>query len=621
MDRFSSALSRHLVLYRSVPGWALVAFGLGIAVSFSPNLLTIYGIHNDYETLYVKSATFFHPEAEALFAIARPVAALLTNLPILPVETLPDLRWTRIFSLLTVWLLGVQMMSICLHRLRTRAWDALVIALATFLVLPFVYSVLAANAWAPHLIAVLLAFVAYAILSGSNLLLVSFPGNSRHGNYRLQVAQALEYATRKPVWLACLVCQLAFYDYPPNALILTLFPIIAVLFSRHPPAYRVLVAVRDVVFIGVNMVIFVVTAKLVYLPFVQLFTSLGTGVSAAEQTNSLSARLTATYHFGFNLDPAAAWHRVVSLLKVTGDVWFLPQIEAHVAVGMVVVLAIALANVGALVGRRQAGTSTPAGSDAPVLSRLVIGPRSLPAVVTFAVPAVCFVIAGSAILVSATGFITYRTTAIATAIVAVVLLFAVRGIVDALWRLVGSRLVAAGLMADVATAGLACTAVAANFHANDLTLRLARNEFAYFSAFVRHAAEKKSEMIVIVDPRPFALPEDIPVVYDRRGRAVPPYELGCLSSYCLQNGAVVHIAARELGYPLGSREILTARGDDVFAGLTCEMLTNPQAALPPNARRRGREWVKWLRGIPSLTCLDFDLSWHDVGIDLTRPGD
>ncbi|HYD04342.1 MAG TPA: hypothetical protein VEC60_01390, partial [Reyranella sp.] len=420
----------------SVPGWAILALCLAVTVAFSPNLLAIYGIHNDYEMLHFKSFTFLHPEAEEQFAIARPLAALFTNLTILPVDTLSDYRWTRLFSLMTLCLLGAQLMSICLRRLGTRTWDAVVIALATFLVPPFIYSVLAASAWTLHLLTILLAFVAYTILSKSNVLLLSFllhgPGRR---NPRLLLSQALQYAKLTPVWLSCIVCQLAFYDYPPNALILVLFPVISVLFSQWSPIYRALVAIRDMVFIAVNVVIFAVTAKFIYLPFVRLFTLLGTGV-APENAHPLVERLRTTYQFAFNFDPFAAWHRLVNVLTVTGDLWFLPQSRAHVAVGLAVAFAVAMANIGALMGRRRAAASM--GDGGWILSRFVIDLRRVPAIVTIVVPVACFLVAAAPILASATGFVTYRTIAIPSAFVAVVALFVVRGAVDMVWRTIGN---------------------------------------------------------------------------------------------------------------------------------------------------------------------------------------
>jgi len=615
--RVSRGWLRKHVVPRRVPLVAILAFSIGVVFAFSPNLVQVYGIHGDYETLNFKSPTFFHPEAEALFAIARPVAALLTNLTILPVQTLSDYRWTRVFSILTVCFLGYQLMALCIHRLRTSVPDAVGIALATFMVPPFIYSVLNASAWAPHLFCVLLVLTAYGTLSRSNLFLVSFHEGLDRRDYRLLLSQALAYARLRSVWTACIVYQLALYDYPPNAMMLALCPVVMVLFSRAPAFYRGLVALRDIAFVGANLVIFAVSAKLIYLPVARLFTSLGRGAPTPADADPLAERLTATYIFAFNFDPGAALERLGNLFGVAGDLWFLPQAKFHVVLGIVMVLALVLAQLSTLLN--HSAKKPPAdGETGPLLNRLSIKDGGLPALVAIGVCVACFVVAGSAILASATGFITYRTITVPTAILAVVSLFAVRGIVEWTWRIVGGSAAASDRTADVAVGLLACAAVGGNFYLNDLTLRLARNEFAYFTAIVRHVIELKSNTIVIVDSRPFSLPDDIPVVYDRRGRAVPPYELGCLSGYCMQSGSIVQIAARELGYPPGSFNVFSERGGYAIEGMTCETLADEKVAVPATATRRARASIKWYRSLAPLTCVSYGLDWHDVGIDLHR---
>jgi hypothetical protein len=611
----SGRRKRAAIHQRVIPGWTILFFCLGIAVVFSPNVFAVYGLHNDYEMLNYKSSHFFHPEAEALFAIARPVAALLTNLTMLPVNTLADFRWTRIFSILTVCFLGSQMISLCIQRLRTRAQDAIALSLVTFLVLPFIYSVINATAWSPHLVTVLIAFVSYRILSDSNVLLIAFLGKAGWRDIRPLTRQAWGYFRLKPVWLACLVYQLALYDYPPNALILVLFPIIAVLFSRMPASFRTAIAVRDIFFIGGNVFFFLLTAKVIYLPFVRLFTSLGTGISANAPLGPLATRLTATYRFDFNADPGAALARLKNLLKVTGDLWFLPQTGAHLFVGAVVLVAIIAANILPLLVQRNGLRSEM--ESAGNLSRLRFELRPLPQAITLAIPIVCFVMAGSAILASATGFVTYRTIAIPTAVVAIMFIFSVRSSVGTAWWGIGSPFAAAGTVADLSMALVVCVAIAANFYVNDLTMRLSRNELAYFTGITRQAIDNKSHVVVIVDPRPFNLPEDIPVVYDQQGRAVPPYELGCFSGYCLQTGSIVQIVARELGYSADKFKVYSARGGDPIPGLTCEMLA-PGTPLPADLSEQSISIVKWFRSLAPLTCVTYSLDWHDVGIDLSR---
>jgi hypothetical protein len=614
-DRSASTRQRIFDIGR-IPIWAVAVTCAAIVLAFSPNIVQIYGIHNDYEMLNFRSRSFLHPEAESLFAIARPVAALLTNLPMLPVDSLLDFRWTRIFSILTICFLSCQMIAICIHQIRMKVQDSVAVSLATFLVLPFIYSALNATAWPPHLLTIGLALVAYRILSTSNILVLSMLDLGGRRDHGVLMRQACAYVGLRPVWMAVVVYQMALYDYPPNALILTLLPVVTILFSRTPLLYRAAIAVRDTVFIGGNIVFFSLTAKLIYLPFVRLFTSLGTGVATSSDLNSLSARLTATYHFDFNADPWAAWDRLCNLLRVTGNVWFLPQAEMHVVVCIAIVLAFVLAQIVALAGRERRDVL---GQEvqAPSLARLTIWSWSLPAIVSVVMLPICFLVAGSAVLASATGFVTYRTVTVPTAIVAIVLLFSARGIVELAWRAIGNPWAASGIVADAAMSLVVCAALAGNFYVNDLTMRLARNEFFYFSGIIRQAVENKSTNIVIIDPRPFMLPEDIGVVYDQHGRAVPPYELGCFSGYCMQSGSIVEIVAREMGYPPHKFDFYSVRAGDPIPGLTCGMLTSTQS-LPPGLTEKQAWTVRWFWTLAPLTCVTYSLEWHDVEADLRR---
>ena len=61
------------------------------------------------------------------------------------------------------------MISICIHRLRVDALPAAVMAMGTFLVPPFIYSVLNAPAWGAHLVPIMIAFFSYRMLSRSNV--------------------------------------------------------------------------------------------------------------------------------------------------------------------------------------------------------------------------------------------------------------------------------------------------------------------------------------------------------------------------------------------------------------------------------------------------------------------
>src|SRR5947207_10836934 len=128
------------------------------------------------------------------------------------------------------------MMGVCIHRLHAAPLEAFVIALATFLTPPFIYSVLAATAWAGHLLPVLLAFAAYALLSRSNMLTLPFLQDAVRWDYRGMQRQIWSYVQVRSVWWASLAFEAALFTHPPNALIIAVFPAVAVLFSRAPVA-------------------------------------------------------------------------------------------------------------------------------------------------------------------------------------------------------------------------------------------------------------------------------------------------------------------------------------------------------------------------------------------------
>jgi hypothetical protein len=595
---------------RNNPITAVLVVAFAIVVAFSPNILVVSGIHNDYEMLYYRSPGFFHIEAGSLVAIARPVSTLLTNLPLIAVHSLSEFRWTRIFSTLSLCFLAAQMTAICVHQLHTRMWDAAIIVLATFLG----YSVLNAPAWVAHLLPVFVCFVSYIVLSQSNIQLLSFIELFARKEYGALLRQVLAYLSLHVVWKACLIYQIAFYDYPPIALILVLFPLVGALFSKAPTGFRTFVALRDLAFVCANVVFFSLTTKLIYFPIVRHFTSLGSPDASPPQGPPFLARMAATYHFDFNLDLVAAWDRLVDILRVSGDLWFLPQANVHVLVGPLAVIAIACANgTTYLARRRRSGRQDMLAGT--VVSQLSFVSSSATAWFAIAVPVACIVVAASPVLAASGGFVTYRTVTVPCAIVAIVSIFAIRCVVEALWAGIGSPLVEASKPGDVAIALAAAVACAANFHANYLTMKLARNELAYFTGIIREAVANRSKLIVIVDSRPFMLPEDIPVVYDGKGRSIPPYELGCFSGYCLQTGAIAHIAEAELGHPVDEIAVYSERDSYPVPGLTCQMLTAPTPSYPANASKKSVDLIDWFRTQAPVTCVQYSLDWHDLGYD------
>lgn len=590
--------------HRRSPDWAFLVLIVAVALAYCPGVLNVFSLLSDFDALALKSDHFFfHNEAVHLLSIARPVAALLSNWPMLFVQSPEDFRWIHLFSLLTVCVLGCWMIEISIGRLYASAWDAVAVALGTFMGLAFIYPVLESTAWVPHLLTTLLAFWAYSILSRSNVRALALLSDAARSDYRPIFRQSLAYCRARPVWLSCVVYQFAFYSYPPFALLVVTFPVISVLFSRSPATYRQFIAVRDVLFVGANLVFYSVSTKLIYLPLVRFFTAKGSGAADAYESEQAAA-LYAGHQFLYNTDPSAMARRLGHLMRVSGDLWFPPQANMYIFTAIACSLALLAAWPRA---RAAAGEG------------LIAGAKDRGWIITVLVLAACFLMAASPILVSAGGFVAYRTSVATTAVTAIVFVFAIRSIAEGLWAKFGASSGAARAGA-VAIALAAATAFAANAYANYAVMKLGRNEVAYFTDIVRQAVDNRSKAIVLIDPRPWngAQGYNMWPIVDEKGRAVPPFELGCFSSFCLQNGSIVRVIAAELGLPAKDYELVVTRAGDPVPGLTCEMLEGPAASYPPNASARSIELINRYRSFAPLTCVMASTMWHDLGLDLRK---
>jgi hypothetical protein len=587
-----------------VPLWTAALFVLGLVVVFSPNLIWVSGIHGDYETIYFKSAG--QGMIDQLLAIGRPVAAIFNDLTILPMQSVSSIRWIRMFSLLTACVLGMQMLTICIAVLRTRKVDALAICLVTVLVPPLIYSILQPAAWAPHLVTLLFALAAYLVLSQSNLQLLSFVALVRERQWHALPRQAWAYACSRPVWAGALIYLLALYDYPPNAMILVLFPVVAVLFSQTPRIYRLLIAARDIAFVGLALVLYGVSAKLIYFPLVSPFVYWNSEAWRQAQL-AANARTAANYEYKINTDIGAILERVGNLMKLAGDVWFLPQTRIYLIALVLILLAMGAVFLLAMLRPGERGEDgTPERTFRVWL---------LHAVAAGLVPAICFVAAAAPVVVAGGGFITYRTIPAPIAIAAVVVLWSAGSLVATGWRLVGGSRRAASLARSAAMLLTVAAALAANFYANYATMTLARNELAYFKQIVREASREKSRAIILVDPRPSTLPEENPQIFDQHGRSVPPYELGCLSGYCQQTGAIVRVAAAELGLPQDAFDVFIVRDDQPVPGISCALLASDTPTDKAGASEKVRWYVNFYRNLRPFTCKTYSLAWHDLALN------
>ncbi len=601
-------------LYRRVPVWTILVFAGVIAGAYAPNVLQVFSLLDDYDVLSLKSMHFFfHLETEHLFSVARPLAAMFTNLPVLAVQSAADFRWIRILAILTVCLAGAQMIANCIIRLNTSKLDAVAVALATFLVPSFIYAVLSATAWMPHLVTTVIAVGAYTLLGRSNARAMPFLVLARRRDYRAFWHQVFVYSCSRPVWTACLVYQLAFYDYPPYATIMVVFPAIGILFSRAPLPHRMLIALRDLCFIGANFLLYFLSTALIYLPFVRLFTLKGTGDLSVYENEFVAAGY-ANHQFKYNMDLNAILTRLEKMMTLSGDLWFLPQMNMHVVVGGVFLFALLLANGMGLFVRPRAPPCAVEDSVGLARLRLVSWPPQ--GVVVVFVLTCCVVMAAMPVLASAGGFIMYRTSVSAIAVAAIAFVFATRGIASAIWQMVGNPLSAAATVGTAATVLTVGAAFAANFDANFSTMKLGRNEFAYFTEIARQAVDNKSKTVVLLDPRSGR--PDLWRYYDEQGRPVPPSELGCFASFCTQTGSIVRVAGAQFGVPLDAFQILVPSGESPVPGLTCEMLTAPSPFYPPNASERSINIVNYYRTLMPLTCATVSMVWHDLGIDMRR---
>ena len=460
---------------------------------------------------------------------------------------------------------------------------------------------LGSTAWAPHLFTPFLAFWAYSVLGRSNVLCIPFLGHLARRDYRALGGQFLAYCRVRPTWTACVIYQVAFYSYPPYALLVVVFPVIAVLFSRAPVAYRSIIAVRDVLFIGVNAVLYSLSTALIYLPIVRLFTSKGSGIATAYESEYV-ANLYAGHQFAYNTDVSVVARRLGHLSTISGDLWLLPQTHMHIVTAVVLVLGLAAA--GWRMSGRHVGARPLASSGyGTAIAGLVL--------------VVCFVMAASPVLASAGGFLSYRTSVGTTAVLAIAFVFSARTIAGVLWSAIGSRLLPA--RGDVAVA-IVIAGPARERHANYAVMKLGRNEYAYFTGIVRQAISDNAKAIVLIDPRPWRGAQDYnlwPIV-DEQSRPVPPLELGCFSSFCRLTGGIVRVIAADLGLSDKSFELLVTRGDDPVPGLTCEMLQGTTPAYPANASKQAIELVDRYRRLAPLTCQKVSMGWHDLGLDLKQ---
>ncbi|MFM8533063.1 MAG: hypothetical protein ACKOEC_05655, partial [Acidimicrobiia bacterium] len=454
------------------------------------------------------------------------------------------------------------------------------------------------------------------LLSRSNIQATSFVELLRRRAYRALLPQLFEYLRLRQVVLAFAFVQLALYDYPPQAMILACLPVATVLFSSHPPTYRLLLAVRDLAFLAGSLVLYFVSTKLLYLPVVGLFVHRFSEAWFQGPHSGFETRMANSYKYAFNSDPGEVLRRLEGVLRVSGDLWFLPQLNIHDYVAAAILLVIATV----LAWHLWRGRSTRlAGFQGAVRLRLDGWMSS--GVVTFATVVAGFLAASSAVLISGGGFVSYRTIAMPIAVACIVAVFMGRYLAEFVTAMIGAASRSQKMVGDCALAALIAAGAIAIFYANYLTMRMARNEHAYFKQIMREVVKGGAQTLVVIDPRPWTLPEDHPAKFDQAGRAVVPYELGCFTGYCLQTDAIFRVIATELGYNPKRLGIWIARAGEPNPAITCEYLQSPTVAMPPDASEKARTLIRNVRWTVPAACFTYDLKWHNAGLDLVANPD
>jgi hypothetical protein len=94
--------------------------------------------------------------------------------------------------------------------------------------------------------------------------------------------------------------------------------------------------------------------------------------------------------------------------------------------------------------------------------------------------------------------------------------------------------------------------------------------------------------------------------------------MGCFSGYCLQTTAIFHIASQELGLAMDRFKIISQRAGVPVPGLTCAMVTDKSAGIPPAASHKTLLTMDWFHKQRNPTCIDYSIAWHDLSINLEK---
>ena len=251
---------------RLVPGPAakltLISFVILVFFIYLPAFVTSFGMHNDYSFLgYDPSENWLgFPETDHLFAIGRPIGAVLLNVHGLFLRSLESFDCARFVSLVVSLVSAWLVLRYLADQLQVDVVVSTAIAFCMLLLPSGQVYVLWLTNFVPGALNVLLSLLCYRILERAG------PQELLRGNRR-----SLGWATAA---FAFFIFNLSIY--PPTALTFLALTFANILYSPTTEWPRVRYKViRDLLFAGLGMLVYLAAFKLIVLP---LFYSYGSDV-------------------------------------------------------------------------------------------------------------------------------------------------------------------------------------------------------------------------------------------------------------------------------------------------------------------------------------------------------
>jgi hypothetical protein len=363
-----------------------------------------YAIHNDYYASLYHGCCF--PETDFLFLIGRPLGAILLNVEFAFLGGLEALRWARIFGVVLLFLIFLFTYRKFVSIQPERRFLACLAALLIVILPGFLLNTIWVADHVPGLVGTLTSIWAYYLCDS--------------GSVNDKRRKAFGY----------LALFLAFLIYPPSAYYFLVFTVWKALFGNQP--------IRAIV--SENLVLVVMSlAYLIYAKYINLPLS-----ALLSPDNAVRAMAASNYSLGLAHDLPEKANTLISLGQITFGLWGADIFDRF---WRFVIITIFLA----ILYKRlwQDPTATGSTTATALALILVIGNASVPVFNAAVVLVLCLipltllfrsagaqncwfglailaslVISIAPIVASQTGFAVYRNTTSATAIVAVIFVWA-----------------------------------------------------------------------------------------------------------------------------------------------------------------------------------------------------